>query len=153
MPPDQHIEGAVLAPCDETFHQFLIRDPSGIEFFRQVTDEEVLTALLMAEEDQSFSTSSGANWVDAQPARRLSSEIPLVKTARIKLSSPQAAEIGLTNGRVVRIKGEAAREPINAIASAKGSPNYHSTFGVPLEDGRVLVVGVDGSHLDAVFAN
>jgi putative phosphoribosyl transferase len=121
--------------------------------FRQVTDAEVIAALRKAEEDQSFSPSSAANWPSALPANRLGSEIPLVKTARIKLSSPQAAEIGLTDGRIVCVKGEAAREPINAIASAKGSPHYHSTFGVPLEGGQVLVVGVDGSHLDAVFKN
>lgn len=127
---------------------------SAYDDFHQVTDDEVVAALQRAaEESAAASPPVQANGHSLHPARRLSCEIPLVKTAKIKLSKPQSAEISLSNGRVIRIKGEAAREPINAITSAKNSPDYHATFGLPLEDGRTLVVGVDGSQLETMFKN
>jgi hypothetical protein len=77
-----------------------------------------------------------------------------IKSARVKLSRPQTVEMGLSNGRVIRLKGEAAREPINAVALARQSPDYHSILGLPVEGGDVLVVNVDGKHLhDAIFNN
>ena len=75
----------------------------------------------------------------------------LVKTARIKLSQPQSVEVGLSNGQVVKIAGEAARESINAIALAKQSPNHPSTVGLPQKGGDVVLVAVDGKNLDATF--
>jgi hypothetical protein len=74
-----------------------------------------------------------------------------VKTARIKLTQPASVEVGLNNGKVLKVAGEAAREPINAIALAKQSPNYRSTFALPTQGGEVLVVAVDGKNLDATI--
>lgn len=116
--------------------------------FQEVTDHEVIEALKRTEEDLSFSPSSEIN-----QSHEAENGIPLVKTAKIKLSSPQSAELGLTDGRILRVAGEAAREPINAIAAAKDSSHYHSTFGIPIEGGGVAVVAVDGSHLDVAFRN
>jgi hypothetical protein len=81
----------------------------------------------------------------------MSSGLPFVKTARITLSQPHSVKIGLNTGQVVRVSGEAAREPINAIALAKRSPGYRSTFGLPAKGGEVMVVAVDGKNLDATI--
>jgi hypothetical protein len=83
--------------------------------------------------------------------KKMSRHIPLVKTATVKLSRPQSVEVGLNNGRVLRVVGAAAREPINAIALARQSSKYHSTLGLPTQDGGVVVVTVDGKHLSATF--
>jgi hypothetical protein len=78
-------------------------------------------------------------------------DLPFVKTAQIKLSQPPTVEVGLNTGRVLRVAGEAAREPINAIALAKQTPTYRATFGLPVQGGEVVVVTVDGKDLDATF--
>jgi hypothetical protein len=87
--------------------------------------------------------------MDNRILKGMSRNILLVKTARIKL--PQTVEVELNNGEVVIVAGEAAREPINAIALAKQTRSYHSTFALPSPEGEVMVVAVDGKKLDATI--
>ena len=83
--------------------------------------------------------------------KEMSNAPQFVRTARVKLSQPQSVEVELSNGKVLRVKGEAARESINAIVCAKQSKCYRPTFDLPTQDGEVVVVAVDGKNLDATF--
>jgi hypothetical protein len=75
----------------------------------------------------------------------------LVKTATVRLSPLQSVEVGLKDGKVLRVAGKAAREAVNAIALAKNNPTYHSTIALPTRRGGVVVVAVDGKKLDATI--